>query len=203
MLLTSWLKRLIERSPRRVKPTAPARITQLGLTRLEERVVLNVGPVADVLLEDPLATIEVDDGDLTVCDAAGLDDELSITVNGSNYIIESLNGNLIAGNGATQIDESTVEVAMESVSGQIDIQTLEGEDTLTVDFAGRLDWAPITFDGGVAGFDSLIINGTDGFSTAYNFINASDGSIQFSNESETADLAFIGLEPITDTNVVP
>ena len=157
MLLTSWLKRLIERSPRRVNPKAPARITQLGLTRLEERVVLNVGPVADVLLEDPLATVEVDDGDLAISDTAGQDDELSITVNGSNYIVESLNGNLIAGNGATQVDENTVEVAMESVSGQIDIQTLEGEDTLTVDFGGRLDWAPIVFDGGFSELDSLII----------------------------------------------
>ncbi|MDA0591127.1 MAG: hypothetical protein O2820_21955, partial [Planctomycetota bacterium] len=202
MLLTSWLKRLIDRSPRRVKPKAPARITQLGLTRLEERVVLNVGPVADVLLEDPLATVEVDDGDLFVRDASGQDDELSITVNGSNYIIESLNGNLIAGSGVTQVDENTVEVAMESVSGQIDIQTLEGEDTLTVDFGGRLDWAPVSYDGGSDGFDSLIVTGADGSRSGYRFVNSSDGSIRISYGMSTADLSFLGVDSISDNSAV-
>nr|MBC8290752.1 hypothetical protein [Planctomycetota bacterium] len=204
MLLTSWLKRLIEqRSVRVKKKPKPAQITQLGLTRLEERVVLNVGPVADVLVEDPLATVEVDDGDLVVTDEAGQDDNLSITVSGSKYVIESQNGKLIAGNGATQVDENTIEVLQDSVTGEIDIDLLQGEDTLTVDFGGRLDWAPIVYDGGEAGFDSLIIEGTDGYSTSYNFINASDGDIRFSDGVSTAELTFIGLEPITDVNVVP
>ena len=114
MLLTSWLKRLIEhRSIRVKKKPKPAQLTQLGLTRLEERVVLSGDAVLDVLVEDPLATVEVDDGDLVVTDEAGQDDNLSITVNGSKYVIESHNGKLIAGNGATQVDESTIEVLQE------------------------------------------------------------------------------------------
>ncbi|MFP6762889.1 MAG: hypothetical protein VB858_04705, partial [Planctomycetaceae bacterium] len=202
MLLTSWLKRLIERQPRRVQPRLAARPVSLGLTRLEERVVLNVGPLGDVLPDDPLATVEVDDGDLVIGDESGQDDSLSITVNGSSYVIESQNGKLIAGNGASQVNGNTIEVSQESVTGGIQVDLLEGEDTLTVDFGGRLDWAPIVYDGGAAGFDSLVINGTDGFATSYSFINAADGTIRFTDGDQVADLTFIGLEPITDNGMM-
>ena len=59
MLLSSWLKRISDRirsrryQPDR-KPKKPDRYTQLGLTRLEDRVVLSVNAAFDGVNTDQL-----------------------------------------------------------------------------------------------------------------------------------------------------
>ena len=86
MLLASWLKRLLERrrSAAKAKKPQPSPFAQLGLTRLEERVVLTVTAAIDLAAIDQLnvtvdssgafdaATVSTDGMFITVSDSSGL-----------------------------------------------------------------------------------------------------------------------------------
>ncbi|MFT4557801.1 MAG: hypothetical protein ACI92S_003174, partial [Planctomycetaceae bacterium] len=81
MLLSSWLKRISDRirsrryQPDR-KPKKPDRFTQLGLTRLEDRVVLTASAVFSGF--NDLLVVDVDQEDVTISTNGG-----RITVTGS------------------------------------------------------------------------------------------------------------------------
>ena len=99
MVLSSWLKRISDRirsrryQPDR-KPKKPYRFTQLGLTRLEDRVVLTVSAGLNA------GVLEL------MLDAQ--DDVAEVTVNGSNHIL--VNGDTLSGGsgGGGEVLESDV-----------------------------------------------------------------------------------------------
>ena len=97
MLLSSWLKRISDRIRRRRyqpdrKPKKPDRLTQLGLTRLEDHVVLSVNAGFDVVNTDQLnidinadtAIVTTDGANITVND--GTTDVFTNTVGNINAI---------------------------------------------------------------------------------------------------------------------
>ncbi|MEL6812285.1 MAG: hypothetical protein AAFP76_13225, partial [Bacteroidota bacterium] len=146
-----------------------------------------------------LANIAIDaSGNLVYTDADGLDDDITMIVEGSNYRISDSNENLIAGNGTTQ-DGIDVLVPIASVTGEIQINTQDGDDILTVDFDGGDFGNAITYNGGdqtaIPG-DILVFNGTGSYASVnHTFVNENDGSVDITGNST---ITYTGLEPIID-----
>jgi hypothetical protein len=94
-------------------------------------------------------------GILTITDANGgtTDDTLTISRNGSNVRIHDPNHTLSAGAGTTQFDANTVDVPLSSITGNIQVNniqvnTLGGNDTLTLDLSGgNFETSPPLLDG--------------------------------------------------------
>ena len=74
-------------------------------------------------------------------------DTLTVSINGANIRVNDPNNPLIAGTGATLIDDNTVEIPIASLTGAggIIVDTLGGDDTLTIDFGGGSFSEAITF----------------------------------------------------------
>ncbi len=144
--------------------------------------------------------VGVSDGNLVITDVNGgtTNDTLTITLNGANVRITDSNNLLLAGSGATQIDDYTVEVPFSSImSGIIQIDTLGGNDSLTLALAGGnfIPVGGVIFAGG-SDNDSLTITGDDQGTVTYNYTNANDGSIVMGN---FGTVTYTGLEPIVNT----
>lgn len=106
-------------------------------------------------------------GNLLIGDTAagGKNDTLTISlspVDITKIRITDPNQVLGAGSGAVQVDAHTVDVPAADLSGQLQVSTLGGDDTLTIDF-GQGNPVPaggLRFDGGTGGQDVLRIIGT-------------------------------------------
>jgi autotransporter-associated beta strand protein len=142
-------------------------------------------------------------GNLVITDVDGgnTDDALMLSLNGGNVSIHDPNNTLGAGNGATLVDANTVEVSLASITGNIQVNTLAGTDTLTLSLAGG-DFIPaggLSFAGGdpTSGpGDKLIITGGSQGTVTYNYINAHDGSVVMSN---FGTVSYTGLEPVSNS----
>ena len=120
-------------------------------------------------------------------------DALTITLVSGNVRVSDPGNQLIAGAGATQIDPNTVEVLLTSITGNIQVNTLGGNDTLTLALLGGdfLVAGGLTYAGGV-GNDSLTITGGAQGTVTYNYTN---GSVVMSN---FGTVTYTGVEPITN-----
>ena len=111
------------------------------------------------------------------------------------------NNKLIAGPGIEQVDANTVLVPFASITGNIQVNTLDGNDTLTLDLANG-DSIPdggLTYNGGLPTTgpgDKLVITGGSQGTVTYNYTNPHDGNINMSN---FGTVTYTGLEPITNS----
>lgn len=152
----------------------------------------------------PETDVAVAGGNLVISDANGgaTDDTLTISlVAGPNIRIHDPSHTLSAGAGASQVDPNTVDVLLGSVTGNIQVNTLAGNDILTLDLSGGdfIPGAGLTFNGGnptTGPGDKLSITGGSQGSVTYNYINAHDGSILMQNFGK---VNYTGLEPITNS----
>ena len=148
--------------------------------------------------------VAVSGGNLVITDANGSTtaDTLTISLVGLNVRITDPSNTLTAGAGATQFNPNTVEVTLASISGgNIQVNTLGGNDTLTLALAGG-DFIPaggLSYAGGtqtsVPG-DKLVITGGAQGTVTYNYTNANDGSVVM---SAFGTVSYTGLEPITNS----
>jgi len=150
---------------------------------------------------------------LQIVDAAGTgtDDTLTLSRSGAAVRVYDPNNVLDAGNGAIQIDPHTVDVPLTNITGgTITIDTLGGDDSLSVDFAGGNFTTPVTLIEYLGGSqntspngDTLTLAGGTFTEATLGFDNARDGSVTITGN---ALITYTGLEPITSsitaTNVV-
>ena len=168
---------------------------------VQKRLTYIGGDGNDVALVPPATTdVGLSGGNLVITDGNGgtTNDSLTITLNGANVRISDPANVLLAGSGATQIDANTIEVPLASVTGSIQVNTLGGNDTLTLALAGGdfIVASGLTYAGGAAGNDSLFITGGAQGTVTYTYINANDGNIV---SSTFGTIAYTGLEPIVNT----
>ncbi len=100
--------------------------------------------------------------------------------------------------GAVGANTNTVTIPFGSVAGsQILVNTLAGNDSLTVDFSLGNFSKSISYDGGTqTTSDSLTLTGGSTFtSVAHTFNSASAGSVAITGNSS---IGYTGLEPVTD-----
>ncbi|WP_461304849.1 HYR domain-containing protein, partial [Aureisphaera sp.] len=162
-------------------------------------VYYDQGDGNDVVLRSSPINVYVDtSGNMIFTDNLGDDDELTLVIDGTNYRISDPNKPVIAGIGATQ-DGDDALVPIVSVTGTIDINTLEGDDSLNVDLDGGDFGDVIAYDGGNQNStpgDVMILSGTSLFTTvSHTFTNENDGSVSITGNS---NIDYVGLEPITD-----
>ncbi|MEO1527628.1 MAG: hypothetical protein AAFX06_19535, partial [Planctomycetota bacterium] len=80
-----------------------------------------------------LANVSLSAGSLSIDDAAGVDDDLLVTVIGTDlHVIDSVNG-VTAGAGVTQLNANTATVPLSSLTGGLDVTLQAGDDLLTLD----------------------------------------------------------------------
>ena len=164
---------------------------------LEQRILLAAASVAGTTLN--------------VVDSGSEANAITLSLSGSNLLINDSANPLTAGAGTTQVNANTVSVPLSSVTDAT-FSLGANDDSLTIAFAtgSPLLSGGITYDGGTdsGGGDSLrLTNVGSGFSThTYDYTNATDGSITLNDGATDSVISFIGLEPIsndgTATNIV-
>ncbi|HSS20331.1 MAG TPA: C25 family cysteine peptidase [Pyrinomonadaceae bacterium] len=147
--------------------------------------------------------VAISGGNLVITDTNGgtTNDTLTISLVGANVRINDPNHPLTAGAGATQIDVNTVEVPFASISGNIQVNTLGGNDLLTLNFGGGnlLPAGGLSYAGGSQtaspGDRLAIVGGTQGTVT-YNYSSPNDGNVVM---SAYGTVTYTGLEPISNS----
>ncbi len=118
---------------------------------------------------------------------SSLPGDLTLAVDGPDYeISETATGQVVA----RQAVAATRSIEVDGVDYY--------DDTLTVDFGRGAITAPITDNGGTAGYDTLVIHGGEFARSRYLATNHDSGTITLDAETIT----YTGLEPITDTTNV-
>ena len=105
---------------------------------------------------------------------------IALGINGSNYQLT--------------VDGTVKTAPIVSVSSITITGTPNVDDTLTVDLSGGPILVPISFDGGVAGYDTLVVTGTNADLTS---VGTGPNSGTFTVGATVINYA--GLEPVTDT----
>ena len=172
------------------------------------RATDNCGAVTDAPFTLTVAaaietTVVLSGGNLTITDANGGNtaDTLTISRSGANVLITDPSQTVGAGAGTTQVDANTVSVPFANITGNITVNTLDGNDTLTLALAGGNIFPPggIFYNGGAQTStpgDKLIITGGNQGIVNYNYTNAHDGSIFM---LAFGTVTYTGLEPITNS----
>ncbi|MGZ0171721.1 MAG: tail fiber protein, partial [Planctomycetales bacterium] len=121
-------------------------------------------------------------------------DDLVISTNGTIVTVTDP-GNILTTtiSGASGSGTNTVTVPLSQITGSaILVNTLGGDDSLTVDLSSGNFGKAISFNAGAAdGGDNLTVNGGTFASAAVNHVNATDGSITITGNSL---ISYTGLE---------
>jgi hypothetical protein len=144
--------------------------------------------------------VAVSGGNLVVTDVNGgtTNDRLALSLNAGSVRVNDPSHTLAAGAGAVQIDANTVDVPLASITGNIQLNTLGGDDDVTLSFtsgnflpAGGLNYAGGTQTGSPG--DRLAIVGGSQGTVTYNYSNLNDGNIVM---SAFGTVTYTSLEPI-------
>ncbi|WP_197231984.1 dockerin type I domain-containing protein [Novipirellula artificiosorum] len=148
--------------------------------------------------EIPDTDVTLSNGILTITDSNGGDsnDDLTIRYADGIYTITDNGGLTIDASsipGATGSGTSTVTISDASVASLI-VNTLGGDDSLTIDRSGD-DWTvPIAFNGGDNNDEISLLGGT-ATTLSFHYATENDGDIDI----DGATIQYTGLEPITST----
>lgn len=149
-------------------------------------------------------SVAVIDGNLIITDINGgtTDDRITIGLNGTNIRITDPAQILEGGNGAIFISHNTVEVPLALVTGNIQVETLEGDDWLIVDFVTGNPLPPggLVFNAGSGSADQLILQSGATASIVHTIADDTSGTIILSGESD-GTITYTNVEPIIDTVV--
>jgi hypothetical protein len=158
--------------------------------------------VLTVIAPPDTTSVEVTGGNLIITDIAGGDtsDTLTVTRVGAVIRITDPNNRIAALAGATQVDPFTVTVPFASVTGNLQVNTLGGDDRLTVDFAigNPLPAAGLVYSAGAGTADALVLTGALTTTVSHTIANATDGSVVLTG-SVAGTITYTGVEPITDS----
>ena len=139
-------------------------------------------------------------GNLTIADTdtAGKNNALTVNYVGNNLLITDEHEQFVVApfGGTLSNGNKTLTIPWASVIGKLILNTANGDDSLSIDFAGGnpIPSGGVTFIGG-NNTDELVITGGVQGTVTYNYTNATDGSIVMSN---FGTVNYTGLEPISN-----
>ncbi|MEC5126218.1 Calx-beta domain-containing protein, partial [Verrucomicrobiales bacterium BCK34] len=149
-------------------------------------------------------SVEIVGNDLVITDIGGgnSDDAITITDDGAgNYLITDPNNTLTTSNGAfTRVDINTISVPNGSFTGSIVIDSLAGDDVVTLDYSsGNFINTDFVYNGGgqTTG-DALKIIGSSAETAVYtpDATVPGNGVIELVKAADSSTITFTGLEPI-------
>ncbi len=162
-------------------------------------------PATLTITNDDVADSDVSlsGGNLQITDASGgnTDDTFTISLNGLNVRINDPSHTINCGEGGTAINANTCEFPLASITSSIQVNTLGGNDSLTLALGGGNFFPPggVSYVGGdptTGPGDKLFITGGSQGTVTYHYTNAHDGSVVMSN---VGAVTYTGLEPISNT----
>ncbi|WP_254507965.1 hypothetical protein [Anatilimnocola floriformis] len=160
-----------------------------------------------IIIGNPPGTtmVDVTDGNMLITDVLGgdTDDTLTLTRNGANIRVTDPNHILAAQGGAIFVDIHTIDVPIALVTGGLVIDTLGGNDSVTLNFSGGnfIPAGGVQYSGGAGNNDSLSLTGGTTSSIDHLISDASSGSITLGG-TLAGTISFTGVEPIFDGMLV-
>ena len=127
-------------------------------------------------------------------------DTLTLSINGSNVRVNDPSNTLQAGAGTTQVDLNTVDVPLASILGNIQVNTLAGNDSLTINYSAGNFPNAIVYNGGTQTTGDLLTLSGGSFATGtHTLTGAGTGTVDFTGNGQ---LSYLGLEPRSDNITV-
>ncbi len=160
-----------------------------------------------IVMGNPAGTtsVAVTNGDLVITDIAGgnTDDTLTISRNGVNIRISDPNNILTADAGAIFVDIHTIDVPVASITGTLLIDTLDGSDSVTLNFADGsvIPAGGVLYLGGNGASDSLAVTAGATSTADHGISDSSEGFIALTG-AIAGTIAYEGVEPIVDSLIV-
>ena len=156
-----------------------------------------------IIMGNPAGTTIVDaaDGNLVITDVQGgdTDDTLTITRVGANFRVSDPNHILGAQGGAIFVDVHTIDVPVALVTGNLQFNTLGGNDSVTLNFGGGnvIPAGGAIYAGGLGNNDSLTLTGATTSSSDHVVNDSSTGTISLGG-TLAGIISYSGVEPILD-----
>jgi hypothetical protein len=142
-----------------------------------------------LLLSADLMPFHVDMAD------ADIGDDITLRLDSSTNTLEIYqNANPAVGPMVSQKLNETSEIVIQGVDDR--------DDTLTVDYTDPF-FLDISFDGGAAGFDTLVVKGGEFDSGVFSAESPDSGTVELTDGAETATISYTGLEPVDIEVTVP
>lgn len=155
----------------------------------------------DVVLNIVTSSIALVSGDLVITDhsTTGTNDNLTITRSGEDLLISDPTNLLVAQAGFTQVSPSTISIPFASITGNLQINTLLGDDSLTINLAGGNPLPPlgIAYNGGnptTAAADKLFITGGAVGAVIANPLTASSGNLTLGS---LGSVSYVNVEAVS------
>ena len=119
-------------------------------------------------------------------------DTINLSLNGAGHLVADVNGTVTTytGPGTGAISTATLE--------GIQVDSLGGDDSLTVDVNNGLIGLPVQYDGGTGSNDRLLVQGSAGVTTAEYTPGNDNSSGTLDYNSGSMVITFTGLEPVID-----
>ncbi|HPM83053.1 MAG TPA: sialate O-acetylesterase, partial [Candidatus Anammoximicrobium sp.] len=146
------------------------------------------------------------DGTLTITDLdpTGVDNELTVSFNGTALVIGDVNERFAAApaGGLLSNNDHTLTISMPD---SLIVNLAGGDDILTVDFSGGnpIPAGELSYDGGAEGSDELVLIGGVFHTVTFTCFNAHDGRVALDPDgpggTAASVISYTGLEPVTSS----
>lgn len=149
-------------------------------------------------LSVPLSGSVYGNGNLVLTGNPGMNNSLTLTYDpDTSSVIVTSTSPITAGNGATQIDSTSISITQSLIIRHIQVDGTDAyDDTLVVDSSNGnpIPSGGLIFTGGTGGHDSLTVTGGSATTITHTFANANNGSVNIDGNVIT----YFDLEPIND-----
>ena len=145
-------------------------------------------------------------GNLTIADTVGNNDNVSVVVSGTNYVItdtlQAFTPGLVPAGTTLSNNNNTLTVPMSLVTGSLQFNLGGGNNTLIVNDSGGNFANPISYNGGdfAGATDGLVVQGSGTQSATYKPSGATDGSGTIT--SAAGNITFSNLTPVDITGML-
>ena len=169
-----------------------------GQSSASPRTRLLTAPQFSVVTAPVAETLVTFSGNNLLITGNPTNDAVTLSTDGTNIIISDATRRIgTAIDGATGNGTDTVTIPLVEFSGDVLVNTLAGDDSLTVDFTNGNLGRSLFYNGGDQDGvgDSLVLEGGSFTNVTFNYVDENDGAVVLDGQT----INYTGLEPIAST----